>query len=712
MRPSYEFGPFRLDPAERRLTRDGRSIALTPKAFDVLRVLVENAGHLVRKESLLSQVWPDNFVEEGALNRSVSVIRKTLGETAERRYVETVPKSGYRFIAPVTRYESPLPAVMESKPTKARIPSSAFAIIATVLVTLGGLAILMLRGVGQQPVAPAETAAQHRQVTFTGKEGTPTLSPDGGRIAYVSSEEAGKRVLVQQLDGGAPVTILAAPEAGHLRWSPDGSELLVWARGGGYDGIYIVAQAGGMPRLVAPRMYIGCWSPDGTTIAIPSYLGGRIWFVNGQGVRQRSFALTDVTWSIWDIDWSPVTGLLTLASSDPEGRFTLWTVRADGTEQTRILTERTAIHSARWAPDGRAIYYLRELNQTHSLYKVSIRGDSTADSASLLTGLETDQSFAISSDGTRLVYARAPYHSNLWALELAADGRAATRALTQGTALVERPHISPDGQSIAFNIGHEPTANVYTMPIGGGQPRQLTFFNSFNLTGGWSADGTSIVFASTQGGKPRVWRVGTGGGPPYPLSTGNMSESLNVSWFPGRTILYQQAGNQNYYRLDPVTAKEGLFVANGTRGWMFSPVTALDGRRVAVMWNRPPDRGIWVIDTVDHVGRLIYRSAADWTVPIGWSADGGAIYALEGKTLTLSRGLAPPLGETLTDATIVQIPLSGNPRTIIALPSQETGGVSMTPDGRTFVYAAYTSRSDVWVVDNFDASLVKQISRK
>ena len=102
-RPSYEFGPFRLDLSEHLLLRNGQPAPLTPKNFEVLRVLVQNAGHLVERDRLLQEVWPDTFVEEGALSRSVFVLRKALGEEPDlHRYIETVPKLGYRFLAPVT----------------------------------------------------------------------------------------------------------------------------------------------------------------------------------------------------------------------------------------------------------------------------------------------------------------------------------------------------------------------------------------------------------------------------------------------------------------------------------------------------------------------------------------------------------------------------------------------------------------------------------
>ena len=98
----YAFGPFRLDSEKRVLVRDGKPVPLTPKAAEMLVVLVENAGHLVDKDDLIKRVWPDSFVEEGNLNKNVSVLRKVLGEwDCSQEYIETVPKRGYRFFAPV-----------------------------------------------------------------------------------------------------------------------------------------------------------------------------------------------------------------------------------------------------------------------------------------------------------------------------------------------------------------------------------------------------------------------------------------------------------------------------------------------------------------------------------------------------------------------------------------------------------------------------------
>jgi DNA-binding winged helix-turn-helix (wHTH) protein/predicted ATPase len=98
----YEFGPFRLNPEERMLTGKGQAVALTPKGFDLLLALVRNAGHVVAKEELMREVWPDSFVEENNLTVTISALRKVLGEGAsDQRYIQTVPRRGYRFAASV-----------------------------------------------------------------------------------------------------------------------------------------------------------------------------------------------------------------------------------------------------------------------------------------------------------------------------------------------------------------------------------------------------------------------------------------------------------------------------------------------------------------------------------------------------------------------------------------------------------------------------------
>jgi Tol biopolymer transport system component len=312
------------------------------------------------------------------------------------------------------------------------------------------------------------------------------------------------------------------------------------------------------------------------------------------------------------------------------------------------------------------------------LHKVAlIRDEWESQTASpLLTGLETDGSFAISADGKQLVYARARYFSNLWMVEPGGSGanrKPETRQLTHGTSQVERPRFSPDGRSIVFNMRHQRGTDLYTIPITGGAPKQLTFMNSFSVNGFFSPDGKRIAFASTQGGAPRVWIVSADGGPAYPVSSGQMSDSFDVVWLPRLGILYQQTGNQNYYELDPNTHKERYLLADSSRGWIFSPVYSPDPGKLAVAWSRRGGNlsGIWIVSTNPYSERRIYDTPL---LPIGWSSDGTSIFVVRAKRAAY-RDVSVNLGETITEATVLAVPLNGgDPAPVVSLPFEEIGG--------------------------------------
>ena len=104
--PSYRFLDFELSEGDFCLSRSGQRIALEPKALRVLTLLVRRAGHLVDKQELLECVWPNTFVEENTLTRTIAILRRELGDSSrDSKIIETVPTRGYRFIAPVTPLE-------------------------------------------------------------------------------------------------------------------------------------------------------------------------------------------------------------------------------------------------------------------------------------------------------------------------------------------------------------------------------------------------------------------------------------------------------------------------------------------------------------------------------------------------------------------------------------------------------------------------------
>jgi TolB-like protein/DNA-binding winged helix-turn-helix (wHTH) protein len=146
----YEFGPFRLDPAERKLLRANEIVALTPRAFDTLYFLVQNSGRVLEKDELIRTLWPDTFVEEGSLSNHIFLLRKALGDS--QAFIETVPRRGYRFIGAVRQF--PFPDVVTTEkppevgslgiaplPAKARRPWQSRAALAMAAATVMALLV-------------------------------------------------------------------------------------------------------------------------------------------------------------------------------------------------------------------------------------------------------------------------------------------------------------------------------------------------------------------------------------------------------------------------------------------------------------------------------------------------------------------------------------------------------------------------------------------
>lgn len=114
----YKFGPFSLDERERRLACEGKRVALTPKAFDTLLLLAQHAGQILEKQEMMERIWPGCFVEEATLAQNIFTLRRALGEDANSiRYIETIPRVGYRFICKVEIFDKEEPVLITTNAT-------------------------------------------------------------------------------------------------------------------------------------------------------------------------------------------------------------------------------------------------------------------------------------------------------------------------------------------------------------------------------------------------------------------------------------------------------------------------------------------------------------------------------------------------------------------------------------------------------------------
>jgi DNA-binding winged helix-turn-helix (wHTH) protein/Tol biopolymer transport system component len=216
---AYEFGSFRLEPAERLLLRGGHPVSLTPKAFDLLVYLVDHPGRLVTKQTLMSALWPSTFVEEANLTFTVSSLRKALGDSQDgEQFIQTVPTRGYRFVAPVTQ--------AQDRPARSLKPLVRRAAIIALAIAVLVMLLVVVRNMRHTTAAPASV-----RFTIPLPEGTSTdaarplsqISPDGRRVAILAV--TGGRIWLHNLDGLVSLPVPGTEGTRALFWAPDSEQL-------------------------------------------------------------------------------------------------------------------------------------------------------------------------------------------------------------------------------------------------------------------------------------------------------------------------------------------------------------------------------------------------------------------------------------------------------------------------------------------------------
>jgi Tol biopolymer transport system component len=570
---------------------------------------------------------------------------------------------------------------------------------ALVFITLAALFLLSVFLIrilpSRNPILPT-----HKQIVFTGNAFSPAISPDGKFLAYVNYETFDEqKVMVQDMASGKAIEVFSCQEIWALRWLPDGSELSFC---GGKDddlAIFVVPRLGGTVRRLEAGAYFA-WSPDGSRIARTWVPWKKITITNESSGETTSIPLESSFTFIKSIDWSPIGNFFLFLTIDEENRYAIWTITTDGTTQHKVVEDDVPLFSPCWSPGGNTIYYFRQKRMQKELWKIPVSTDTgePIKSASLvLPDLQAGDYFALTSEGTKMLYTREIRSSNLWLATVDGSGKSEKvkiKQLTKDTLWNKIPSISPGGNLIAFRKGDAEKSNIYVMPIEGGSPKQITFFNSLNGGPVWSPDGTEIAFGSNEGGEFKVWKVNSQGGRPIKFVQSQLSRSHLLAWFPGENILYHRPGNRNFFILNPVTEEERPLVQDDSVGWVFAPRYSPDGKKVAVMWNRRPSRGLWVIPLEDSSQAFLLKENA---FPVGWSADGRWIYASEEIRGTLK---------------ILKISIKGDQTKIIltapftlekGFPRQ--GHACMTLDGKNFVFPVYKYHSDVWMIENFDPEM-------
>ena len=232
------------------------------------------------------------------------------------------------------------------------------------------------------------------------------------------------------------------------------------------------------------------------------------------------------------------------------------------------------------------------------------------------------------------------------------------------------------------------------MPIEGGEETQLTFLAGDSVSPSWSLDGKRIVFVSHHETSHQVWTMNADGGDLRAIPGTEAAGAGRVIWMPESKILYQQVANRNFHFLDPDTLKERPLLTNEMVGWVFDPRLSTDRKQLAVNWNRVDDpqyrrleARIWILSLEDAGQRFLPRTA-EFSRLIGWSSDGKWLYAHASG------------GSTIHAVSVDR----EESRTLLTLPGSILR-CSFHGAHRKIVCAVAETKSDVWMVENFDPDL-------
>ena len=246
MKGDFYLGPWLVQPSLDRMSVEGRIVQVRPKVMDLLVYLAGSAGLVISKETLLNEVWHTEAISESALTRTITELRSAVRDDVDQpRFLETIPKRGYRLIAPVR----PVASQEESHARRRRVP--ALVILVGALLISGSLALLLYERV---PSEPTDAPRVRPLTAWPGHESWPSFSPDGKRVALVWSGESDDNldIYVKGIDDDSRVRLTTDPAPdGSPAWSPDG-RAIAFLRGSNRGvAVYVVPASGGPEQFIA-----------------------------------------------------------------------------------------------------------------------------------------------------------------------------------------------------------------------------------------------------------------------------------------------------------------------------------------------------------------------------------------------------------------------------------------------------------------------------
>jgi Tol biopolymer transport system component/DNA-binding winged helix-turn-helix (wHTH) protein len=749
------FGVFEVDLRSGELRRAGAKLKLSGQPFQVLAILLENRGEIVTREELQKQLWPDTFVDgDHNLNTAINKIREVLGDSAENpRFIETLPRRGYRFIAPV---EGTRPAMPPDPVNSPRVPVVRWGVLragvligAIVLIAIASIVLNKLHRL-------SDPVVQQRSLTrLTFDEGLQTgatWSPDGRFIAY-SSDRGGKSdIWVQQVSGGNPVQITRSPgQNWQPDWSPDG-KYMAYRSEEGDGGIYVIPALGGagLERKIAPFGYYPRWSPDSSQVLIQTHFTA-ITYSNRFYVAHLNaspphevlaeFLAKNKLWAA-SADWHPDGKRITVWVGDesPSPSPSFWTVPiAEGPDiklevapaVRKQLAEasgetKTALqngnYSFSWSPSGDALYFERGYRGATNIWKMTVNPGTLGATGidRLTTGPGPDGALALSADGKQLAFTAKSQRMQTWLFPFDARTGQLTgngNAITSPGRTSWDPAISRDGTKLSYGVeyGESPGPRYGNLRnevwvkslVDGSEAPVIANDDSSRWFAVWSPDGKQLAYERrnlrTNEYQLMVWSSQSHEEAPL---TGDTIGAV-YDWSPDDKWLLRVGISGDGIWLVPIVSAPHAETAarkiiSNREYQLNQPHLSPDGRWIvfeAVANSPRPESALFVTPLSGGPWARI-TDGRHWDDKPRWSPDGTAIYFLSGPGgffnvwgIRFDPAAGKPVGKPF------QVSRFDSPRLMIPQ-SISPAGLSLTQDKLVMTMAEESG--SIWILDHVD----------
>lgn len=681
-----KFGPFEADVHTHEIWKHGVKIKLVGQPFEVLAILLEKPGALVTREELRDRLWVgDTFVDfDHGLNAAVNRLREALSDSAEApRYIETLPRRGYRFVAAVERQNSTaaqLPiavsagiatepaslTIVESVKSASKEPKPAKFVNpwrwVLYLAGAGVCGLLILAVVvasvfvykkaandGQTAVGGVATQRIRPLTNLADETSEPAFSPDGNSVAFrrQSDKPGVSGIYVKKINAEETTQITSTPSDCCPAWAPDGKTIAFTRFADGNDVAIYLAPAtkaaekqldvngqklsvtlnGTEQKLnthgVAPKRGELAWAPDGKAIVFTSANGLALLSLESQTVKRLTEPppLSEDWGPAFSSDGETILFVRTRDIGIPED---ILSVSKSGGKTTLISSEHSRILGApQWSADGKSVIFASDLGSHPGLWRINL-------DAKDVPAQINDSGWrpAISRAGYKLAYQRITHSLNIWQLEVAdRNAPKEQHILVPSTSETDQgpgPQISPDGKKLAFMSDRSGTMEIWVSDRDGSNPVQLTAVGGAG-TPRWSPDSKAVVFDASDRTGSKIYKVKLERAEPQ-LLTADEFENRCPSWSRDGKWIYFASTRTNKYQVWKIPSDGGTPV-QVTQDGGHAALESADGKILYYAKTGYANPEIWQVSVNGGPEKLVAPQLKPFTWASWAVVDDGIVFA-------------------------------------------------------------------------------------